>query len=131
MCSAIAYVRFGPEADIRSCDYFSFWRAVRSLSGPTTLSSKILLAMRVGNFPDLVPILIENQFKITWRGKPDTTFKLSLKLPRAPARIPKCDEIFLWTFVIADVLQNRSARCHRDVSVNRDCFRLTIVAAMD
>jgi len=32
MCSALAYVCFGPKADIRPCGgYFSFWRAVRSL----------------------------------------------------------------------------------------------------
>src|SRR5262245_64107460 len=57
--------------------------------------------------------------------------KFSLKLPRAPARIPKSDEIFLRAFVVADVLQNPSARRHRCPAVNRDCFRLTIVAAMD
>src|SRR5271166_4586414 len=95
------------------------WRTVRAQDGSasrealrkvlpsqdsrTCAHSEMLGAMLPGIFPDIVPVLVENERRVGLRDPPSALFDLMLELVRSPAGVSKGDEEPCRPSLVADV----------------------------
>ena len=63
----------------------------------------MLGAMLPGIFPDMVPVLVENEGWVGLRDPPSALFDLLFELVRSPPGVAEGDENLCWPSSVADV----------------------------
>src|SRR5271166_3187982 len=91
----------------------------------------MLGAMLPGIFPDMVPVLVENEHRVGLRDPPSALFDLMFELVRSPAGVAEGDDDLCWPSLVADVLQDRDARGHRKAVRDCDGLRPSVVGTVD
>src|SRR5215471_754446 len=94
------------------------------------IALEILGAMGVGQVPQALPVLVENQLWLCGRDEPGTKPDFVLKLTGPPARIAERNKTLRRALVVADVEENLAARGHGHAPIDVDGARATIVGRM-
>jgi hypothetical protein len=82
----------------------------------TCARSEMLGAMLPGIFPDMVPVLVEDERWVGLRDPPSALFDLMFELVRSPAGVAEGDENLCWPLrspmsrkiAVLDVIERRS-----------------------
>ena len=101
---------------------FALLEAPQRRGRPATLPDDI---------PNMVPVLVEDEARVSLGDPPGAFCDLMLELVRSPTSVAEGDKDLCWPSLVADVLQNRDARRDRKLIRDGDGLRPTVVGAVD
>src|SRR5262245_21465282 len=93
--------------------------STNSRTGSTGRGSEFLRPARYRVLPHSLPVLLEDELGVRWRGEPDALRQLALELPGSPAGVAECHQALFRASVHGDVAQDLAARRHRQLGVDR------------
>src|SRR5262245_6632983 len=105
--------------------------STNSRTGSTGRGSEFLRPARYRVLPHSLPVLLEDELGVRWRGEPDALRQLALELPGSPAGVAECHQALFRASVHGDVAQDLAARRHRQLGVDRHGIGTAIFGAMD